>query len=224
MRVGCLTRRFSREGTGLSRWPSGAATPPRVSTKEETMRSTRATAAAAAALALALSACGSKSERSEESAQPTTTKQETTATTTAAAEPEPITAAEERWRKQIERYGQRLEDEMAVGGAITHSTMRRQARLYLECERVLSRAGDPGRFEPASRFAERACERLKKAAKFLDQAIASSERGGFVYAGSPEEEQFDHAFKGAVEAAGNGQYELQRALGRAEEIERSIGS
>jgi hypothetical protein len=188
------------------------------------MKSLRAMAAVAAALALALSACGSESDRSEEGAPPTTTKQETTDVTTTEAEPEPITAAEERWREQIERYSERIEDEIALGGAITHSTMRREARLYLECERVLTRAGDPGRFQPASRFAERACERLKKAAKFLDQAIASSERGGVVYAGSPEEERFDHAFKGAVEAAGNAQYELQRALGRAEEIERSIGS
>jgi hypothetical protein len=86
------------------------------------------------------------------------------------------------------------------------------------------RAGDPGRFEPASRFAKRACERLKKAARFLEQAIASSERGGFVYAGTPDEKRFDHAFKGAAEAAANGLYDVQRALGQTEEIERSVGS
>jgi hypothetical protein len=190
------------------------------------MRSLGAVAAAAAALALALVACGPGSERNEGATPSTTAKQETTDATTTESEPEPepITAAEQRWLEHIERYGRRLDDEIALGGAITHSTMRREARLYLECGRTLDRAGDPGRFEPASRFAERACKRLKKAAKFLEVAIASSERGGLVYAGSPDEKRFDHAFRGAAEAAANGQYDLQRALGQAEEIERTVGS
>lgn len=190
------------------------------------MRSLGATAATAAALALVLAACGSGSERSEAGAPPTTAKQETTDATTTESEPEPepITAAEKRWLAHVERYGQRLDDEIARGGAVTHSTMRREARLYLGCARALDRAGDPGRFEPASRLAKRACDRLRKAARFLEQAIASSEPGGFVYAGSPDEDRFNHAFQAALEAASNGQYELQRALGRAEEIERTVAS
>lgn len=190
------------------------------------MRSLGATAVTAAALALVLAACGSGSERSEPGAQPTTAKQETTdaTTTDSEPEPEPITAAEQRWLERIERYSQRLDDEIARGGVVTHSTMRREARLYLGCARVLNRAGDPGRFEPASKLAERACDRLKNAARFLGQAIASSERGGFVYAGSPDEDRFNHALQAALEAAGNGQYDLQRALGQAEEIERTVAS
>lgn len=186
---------------------------------------TRAAAAAAAAFALALSACGSDDESAERTSAPTTPTQETaTAATRTEPEPEPITPGEERWRKRIERYSGRIEAEMARSGTITHATMRRSARLYRECGRVLSRAGDPGRFEPASQFAERGCVRLENAAKFLDQAIASSERGGFVYAGTPDERRFDRAFSGATEAAGNGLYDLQRAVGHAEEIARSFGS
>ena len=190
------------------------------------MRFSGAMAATAAALALVLAACGSGSDRSEEGAPPTTAKQETTVATTTDSEPEPepITATEQRWLAHIERYGRRLDDEIALGGAVTHSTMRREARLYLGCARMLDRAGDPGRFEPARRLAERACERLKKAARFLDQAIASSEPGGFVYAGSPDEDRFNHALQSATEAAANGQYDLQRALGQAEEIERTVAS
>jgi hypothetical protein len=183
-----------------------------------------ATAVAAVALALVLSACGSKSRRNEEGA-PTTAKQATTdVTTTSEPEPQPITAAEQRWLRQIERFGRRLDDEVGRGGVVTHSTMRREARVFLGCARVLDRAGDPGRFEPASRYAERACEGLKKAARFLEQAIASSETGGFVYAGSPDERRFEHALQAATEAAANGQYALQRAIGQAEEIERTFGS
>lgn len=190
------------------------------------MRFLGAIAAIAAALALALAACGSGSEPTDEGAPPTTATQKTidATTTDSEPEPEPITVAEQRWLEHIERYGQRLDDEIAMGGVVTHSTMRREARLYLGCARMLDRAGDPGRFGPASRFAERACERLKKAARFLAQAIASSERGGFVYAGSPDEERFNHALQAATEAAANGRYELQRAVGQAEEIERIVGS
>jgi hypothetical protein len=194
-----------------------------MSSKEEVMnRLLRGLAAATALSALALSACGGSEDAT---APPTTAKQKSSdVPTTTEAEPEPITAAEERWLEQIERYSERLEDETTRSGTITHATMRRSARLYLECGRMLSRAGDPGRFEPAARFAERGCERLKNAAGYLEQAIASSERGGFVIAGTKDEKRFDRALTGATEASGNGQYDLQRAVGRAEEIERGFGS
>jgi len=187
-------------------------------------RSLGVIAAAVAALALALSACrGSGDEAGEQSEQPSTTnKQQTTAPTT--AEPEPITAAEERWRKQVENYEQRVERNFDRTGVITQAAMRRSARLYVECAEMLDRAGEPGRFEPALPDVERACERLEKAAELLEKAIAATDAGGSVVVGTPEEKQFDRAFNGAFEAAGNAQYDLQRALGRAEEIERSFGS
>ena len=179
-------------------------------------------AAATAISALALSACSGSEDAT---APPTTTKQEPSdVPTTTEAEPEPITAAEERWVEQVKRYSKRLEDETARTGTITHAVMRRSARLYLECGQMLNRAGDPGRFEPANRFAERGCERLKNAAGDLEQAIASSDRGGVVIAGTVDAKRFDRAFNRATEASGNGMYDLQRAVGRAEEIERSFGS
>lgn len=184
-------------------------------------RSQRGLAGAAALSALVLAACGG-SERAAEA--PTTTQQKAASgtTTEAAPELEPITAAEERWLAQVEAYSGRVDDEITRSGAVTQATMRRAARLYLGCGRVLERAGEPGRFEPAAQFAERACERLQKAGRLLEQAARSSGPGGFVFAGTAEAKEFNRAVSGAFEAAGNGQYDLQRALGRADEIERSL--
>ena len=184
-------------------------------------RSQRGLAAAAALSALALAACGG-SERAAEAPTTTQTKVAPATTTEAAPEPEPITAAEQRWLAQVENYSGRVDDEITRSGAITQATMRRAAHLYLGCGQALERAGEPGRFEPAARFAERACERLEKAGKLLEQAARSSGPGGFVFAGTAEANQFNRAVSGAFEAAGNGQYDLQRALGRADEIERSF--
>lgn len=186
-------------------------------------RFTSGLAAAAAVSALALSACGG-SERAAE--QPTTERKKDTApaTTEAAPAPEPITAAEEQWLARVEAYSGRVDDEITRSGAITQAAMRRAARLYLGCGRALERAGEPGRFEPAAQFVDRACERLEKAGKLLEQAARSSGPGGFVFAGTAEANKFNRAVSGAFEAAGNGQYDLQRALGRAEEIERGFGS
>jgi len=188
-------------------------------------RSLRGLAAATAVSALAFAACGGSKDTA---APPPTTKQATkkqaAEVTTVAPEAEPITASEKRWLAQIEVYSERVDDEISRAGAITQAAMRRQARLYLNCERAVSRAGDPGRFEPARPFAERACERLRKAAQLLQESAESSGPGGFVFAGTAEAKQFSRAVSRAFEAAGNGQYDLRRALERAEEIERSFAS
>ena len=184
-------------------------------------------AAALAAAALALPACGgSKSTAPEETAPSATTQKHATTTeaTTTETAPEPITAAEKRWLEQVEAYTRRIDRAVARSGAITHGTMQRSIRLYERCGPMLRAAGDPGRFEPARLIADRGCERLRKAAELLEQAIASSEPGGFVYAGTPDEERFSRALSRATEATGNAQYDLQRALERAEAIDRSVES
>lgn len=185
----------------------------------------RSLAGLAAALALTFAACGGSGNQSQENASPPTTqKEETTEVTTTEAAPEPITAAETSWLDHVETYSERLDRALARSGAITHATMRRSIRLYSRGGPMLREAGDASRFEPARQIADRACERLQKATTFLEQAIASSEPGGFVYAGTPEEERFGRALGRATEATGNAQYDLQRALERAEAIERSVES
>lgn len=179
-----------------------------------------------AVLALAACASGSESSEAEEPEQPASTAPEapTAPPTTTEPAPEPITAEEEAWLAALGSYSRRLERVVRRSGAITHSTMRRSARTYLGCGRALEEAGDAGRLEPARAVAERACAKLVKAAGFLEQAIASSGPGGIVYAGSADEERFNRALGRAFEAAGTAQSDLQRALGRAEEIERTLDS
>jgi hypothetical protein len=87
---------------------------------------------------------------------------------------------------------------------------------------MLRRAGDPGRFAPVAPQVERACARLAKAGRLLGKAIAVSGSGGTVIAGTPEERQFDRALNGAIEASGNAQYDLQRALEKATAIEAEL--
>ena len=54
-------------------------------------------------------------------------------------------------------------------------------------QRDQARAGDPGRFAPVEPQVERACTRLAKAARLFGQAVAASDAGGAVVAGTPEE-------------------------------------
>lgn len=182
-------------------------------------------ASSAAALALVAGGCGSSDESRSESTPPTTTAQAADEdVTTTEPLPEPITARETGWLDEVESYSERLEREVRRGGAITHASMRRSAKLYAGCRPMLSKAGDPGRFEPARRIAQRGCDRLEKAARLLGKAIAASGPGGSVVVDTPEAAQFDRALNGAYEATGNAQYDLQEAIGRAEEIERTFGS
>lgn len=186
-------------------------------------------AASVAALALVATACSSDGESHAETAPPpatteTAAQDAAAATTTTEAAPEPITEAETRWLEQVKRYSARVQRDMRRGGAITHSSMRRSARLYAGCKPMLRKAGDPGRFEPAQQAAQRACERLEKAARLLGTAIAATGPGGTIVGGTSAVDQFDRAFGGAIEASGNAQYDLQRAIGHAEEIKRTFGS
>jgi hypothetical protein len=186
-------------------------------------------AAAVPLAALALAACASDTEgrEAEEPERPASTAAaepaEPPATTTEPA-PEPITAEEQAWLAAVRSYSRSLQRVVRRPGAITHTTMRRSARAYLGCTRTLERAGDAGRLEPARVLAARACARLERAAGFLEQAIAASGPGGIVYAGTADEERFNRALGNAFEAAGTAQSDLQRALGRAEEIQRTLDS
>ena len=183
----------------------------------------------AAAVAAAVAAgCGGQDEATDTAAAPQIPASQSTeqidlhaaSATTAAAEP--ITAAETAWREQVSAYAVRLDADLSRGGAITHGTMRRSAKVYSACSPMLESAGDPGRFAPVASQVERACTRLAKAARLLGQAIASSEAGGVVYAGTPEEQRFNRALRGAMEACGNAQYDLHQADEKAAAIEAEL--
>lgn len=179
---------------------------------------------AALVVTVALAACGSDDKPAPAAEPAAATSTQAATPTTTETGPEPVTAAEKRWLRALERYSDRLQRDAEFGGIVTHTSMRRSARIYAGCPPMLKRLGDPGRFEPALKIARRACERLRKAAHLLDLAIAASDAGGTVVAGTPEEQQFNRSLNGAFEALGNAQYDLQRALARAHTIERSIES
>jgi hypothetical protein len=182
-------------------------------------------AASAAALALAVGGCGSSDEGRSERTPPTTTAPRANEdVTTTEPLPEPITAAETRWLQQVESYYERFEHEFTRSGTATQAAMRRWARIYSGCARMLRGAGDPGRLEPAHRLAERGCNRLTKAARLWTRAASVSRLGGGVVAGTPGAAQFERDFNAAFEATGNAQYDLQEAISRADEIKRTFGS
>ena len=140
--------------------------------------------------------------------------------TTTEAGPPPITASEKRWHATLMRYATRFEREAFRGGRVTHGSMRRQARLFRDCRKTVR--GDPGRFAPAARPARAACRRLERAARLLDEAIAASDPGGTVVAGSAEAARFDRALGRAGEASGNAQFDLQRARQIAADLNREL--
>jgi hypothetical protein len=183
----------------------------------------------AAAVAAAFAAgCGGDGEATDVASAPPVRQSASTeqidlhaaaATTTA---PRPITTEEAAWRDEVAAYAERLDAEVGRGGRITHASMRRFARVSSACAPMLQRAGDPGRFEAVAPQVERACARLAKAARLFRQAIAASDAGGSVVVGTPEEATFDRALNGAMEASGNAQYDLQRALEKAAALEAEL--
>jgi hypothetical protein len=185
------------------------------------------TVAVAAAVA---AGCGGQDEATDTASAPSVRQSPSTeqidlhAAAPATTAPEPITAAESGWREQIGAYAERLDADVNRSGRITHAAMRRSAKVYAACAPALRRAGDPGRFAPVAPQVERACIRLAKAARLLEQAIAASDVGGTVVAGTPEQRRFDRALNGALEAAGNAQYDLQRALEKAAAVEAELGA
>ncbi len=184
----------------------------------------RALVAAALALAaLSVSACsgddGSTTSAADTTA-PATSAPESTTTTEPAVEP--VTGAERRWLLALRSYSKHVERIRMQGGVVTHLSRRREANAYADCKKTLRRAGDPGRLAPARRVAVRACARFNRAARFLGVAIASSSAGGVVEAGTADEKRFERALNGSIEAAGNGQLDLQRAIDKAQEITTRI--
>ncbi len=67
-----------------------------------------------------------------------------------------------------------------------------------------------------------ACKRLDGAARLLDEAVAASDPGGAVIAGTSEAAQFERALNAAGEAFGNAHFDLQRAKEVARDVDRRL--
>ena len=179
------------------------------------------TIALAAALAATLAGCGGSGENEERAALTTTAASEPTTTEEEEVTP-PVTEAERAWLAAVKRYQARLQRETHRNITITQASMQRRAKLYDGCARMLGKAGDPGRFQPAATLAGRACKRLGRAADALGKAMGASDASGAVLSGSPEQKIFERSLDAAFEAAGNADYDLQLAEERATSIERKI--
>lgn len=142
-------------------------------------------------------------------AEETTTAADTTDETTTEEEPEPITAAEEGWAKQVTRYIRRADRVIFTGGVVTEASIRSEIAVLEECRPTLRRAGDPGRFAPAERRVRRACDRFERAAGALHRVLDAG--GPTAVVGTPEEKIISAGMEVATEAEGNGYNTLTRA-------------
>jgi hypothetical protein len=166
---------------------------------------------------LALAACGEggtgggDATSAATQAEETTTAADTTDETTTEEEPEeePITAAEERWAKQVTRYIRRADRVIFTGGVVTEASVRSEIAVLEECRPTLRRAGDPGRFAPAERRVRRACDRFERAAGALHRVLDAG--GPTAVVGTPEEKIISAGMDVSTEAEGNGYNTLTRA-------------
>lgn len=136
--------------------------------------------------------------------------------------PPPATEAERRWLEALARYKRGYERATHRSMTLTQATMADLGDLYGGCADMLRDAGDPGRYAPAARVAERACRRLSRAERMLTTAASVADAGGAIEVGTPEEAIHERAIGGSFEAAGNGGNDLRLALARARAIERQI--
>jgi hypothetical protein len=102
--------------------------------------------------------------------------------------------------------------------------MRRWANLFGQCQKTVRQAGDPGRYAPVERLVDRACKKLNKARSQVAIAIASTDAGGAVLAGTPEEERFNRAINKTFELVGNALNDLATARTRANAVEAEFGT
>jgi hypothetical protein len=149
----------------------------------------------------------------------TTTEAATTEYTTTEGPP-PITAAEERWAREMNQLRRQITGTFHRTRVYTSSVMARIAKKYATCLRALARAGDPGRFQPAARFAERACTRAERAASLLKQALAIEAAG---ITSQAEADRYNAAVERALEAQGNAVNDFAQAASRAQTIRLELG-
>jgi hypothetical protein len=153
------------------------------------------------------------------------TSADETATAPTTTEEPPLSAKELAWWHAVKRYGKRFQNEWQRSGiTLTQSVMQRWSTLFAECAKTLRKAGDPGRYAEVENVVDRACNRLRKAKEQLAVAIASSDAGGAVIAGTPEEERFNKALNRTTELVGNALNDFVTARQKARAVEAEFGT
>jgi hypothetical protein len=146
------------------------------------------------------------------------TTEATTEETTTEEGPPPITAAEQRWTREMNQLRREMTGGFHRTRVYTNAVMAKLAKTYSRCLRSLRRAGEPGRFEPAARIAERACKRAERAGSLLEEALAI-EAG---ISSQAEADRYNAAVERALEAQGNAVNDFAQASARARTIEQEL--
>ena len=148
-----------------------------------------------------------------------TTSEATTEETTTEAGPPPITASEQRWTREMNQIRRQMTRGLTQTRVYTNSVMTKLAKTYSTCVRSLRRAGDPGRFAPAARIAERACKRADRAGSLMEQALALEAAGILSQA---DADRYSSWIEGAIEAQGNAVNDFAQASVRARTIQEEL--
>jgi hypothetical protein len=175
--------------------------------------------------ALTVAACSGGGESTETSGSPTTGEMSDDSMAPTTTEQPPLSAEEQAWAGAVDRYAKRLRKQWERSGVtITQKVMMRWASLFAECAKTVRQAGDPGRYAPAARLVDRACNKLDKARRQVAIAIASTDSGGAVVSGTPEEKRFDRALNNTFELVGNALNDLSTARTQANVVEAEFGT
>jgi len=179
----------------------------------------RGAAVVTTCVALLVSACSAGREEGETPTQTRGAAHSAATVPTTAPAVEPVTTAERRWVKRIQRIRPRIDKAFHRNLSITRASMQSLVRVLGSCKAVLKDAGRPSeRFSGTADIARKACDRYAAAAKHLERAIAVSDVGGAVLAGSPEEAVFSRSLDHAFAAQGNGSNAMLRAEEKANRV------
>ena len=169
--------------------------------------------------ALLVSACSGGSPQSVAPTETRATSSGDEGTTTLEPAVEPPTATERRWVKRLHKIRPRIDSAFQRNLNITRASMQSLVRVLGVCKATLKETGRPGdRLEKAALLAQKACDRYEAAANHLRDAIAVSDVGGAVVAGTPEASVFDRALDHAFAQEGNGSNAMLRAEQKADQL------
>lgn len=148
-----------------------------------------------------------------------TTEETTTEATTTEEGPPPITASEERWVREMNEVRREMTRGFHQTRVYTASTMARLAKTYSTCLRSLDRAGDPGRFQPAARVAERACKQFEQAGSMMERALAIEDAGIYSQA---DADRYNKFVERGIEGQGNAVNTFIQASTKARTIQEEL--
>jgi hypothetical protein len=155
----------------------------------------------------------------EGTTEQTTSEPGTTEDTTTEEGPPPITASEQRWMQEMNQLRTEFTRSFRRTRVYTNAAMTRLAKTYSTCLRSLRRAGDPGRFGPAARIAERACEKVERAGSLMEEAVAIESAG---ITSQAEADKYSALVGKALEAQGNAINVFERAKAQAASIQLEL--